>query len=311
MKGQPDLKLLATFLAVAEHGSMTRAAEALGYVPSAVSQHVTALERQLGVEVLVRRAGAKVGLTGAGRALVDAAGQLFEATAAYADVVRAIAEYDIAELRIGTYATAMRHLLPVALSQLRQAQPNVRIRLQEMESPEALPKLRTGELDVLLAYRYLPEAPPRASDKMTVRTVGREPMLVVATVATDEPATVYDCGTLDWALGYPHIDDHRLLRRWCAELGLNPRVPYETLEPHASLAMAAAGLAVAFLPATVVRGSATQANPSVRILPLPAHVSIPYREVLAITRPQFHSRFVDELIDLVRDELERQLRFLP
>ncbi|HJX86114.1 MAG TPA: LysR family transcriptional regulator, partial [Gemmatimonadales bacterium] len=70
---QPDLKLLATFLAVVGRGSMAEAAAALGYVPSAVSQHIAALERDMGIELIVRRPGSRLILTAAGRALVEAA----------------------------------------------------------------------------------------------------------------------------------------------------------------------------------------------------------------------------------------------
>ncbi|MGW5467636.1 LysR family transcriptional regulator [Streptomyces chartreusis] len=69
VKPQPDLKLLATFLAVVRRGSMADAAAELGYVPSAVSQHIAGLERDMGVELIVRRPGSRLILTAAGRSL--------------------------------------------------------------------------------------------------------------------------------------------------------------------------------------------------------------------------------------------------
>ncbi|MFD4600876.1 LysR family transcriptional regulator [Streptomyces sp. NPDC058464] len=82
MKSQPDLKLLATFLAVLRRGSMTEAAAELGYVPSAVSQHIAALERDMAVELIVRRPGSRLVLTAAGRALAQATETLFDVTGA-------------------------------------------------------------------------------------------------------------------------------------------------------------------------------------------------------------------------------------
>ncbi|MER7538761.1 LysR family transcriptional regulator [Streptomyces sp. NPDC097704] len=73
-----DPRLLRTLLAVMRHGSMSAAAAALGYVPSAVSQHIARLEQQVGTELLSRRPGGGVTPTAAGRALADSAARVLE-----------------------------------------------------------------------------------------------------------------------------------------------------------------------------------------------------------------------------------------
>ena len=70
-----DLDALASLRAVADHGSVSAAAAALGFTPSAISQQVKRLERQTGV-ALLERGGRGVILTGAGRHLVDEGGRL-------------------------------------------------------------------------------------------------------------------------------------------------------------------------------------------------------------------------------------------
>ena len=58
MKSQPDLKLLSTFMAVVNRGSMAEAAAASATYPPRCSQHIAALERDMGIELIVRRPAA-------------------------------------------------------------------------------------------------------------------------------------------------------------------------------------------------------------------------------------------------------------
>src|SRR4029453_17986373 len=67
-----DVRRLRTLREVALHGTIRAAAEALAFTPSAVSQQLSALERDVGYEVLERR-GRSVHLTAAGRVLVERA----------------------------------------------------------------------------------------------------------------------------------------------------------------------------------------------------------------------------------------------
>ena len=86
-----DLRLLASFAGVARLGSITRAAVELDYVPSAVSQHITALEHRLGGALLfTRKPGSRLVLTAAGRASAHAADDMLAAAAVFGDVARRI-----------------------------------------------------------------------------------------------------------------------------------------------------------------------------------------------------------------------------
>ncbi|MFE0653763.1 LysR family transcriptional regulator [Streptomyces sp. NPDC059534] len=302
MKSQPDLKLLATFLAVVRHGSMAEAATALGYVPSAVSQHVAALERDLGVELLVRRPGSRLILTAAGRSLARAAETLFDATARFRDAADGIARREIAELRVGTYPSAMSHLLPGVLSTLKDRGHGSRIRLIDVETDRGLPKVRSGDMDLLIAYRYLPEDPPAPSEEWTVTSLGREPLVVVAAAEPGGgPVALADCLEKEWISGHAHNADRRLLHRWAGELGIAPRVTLETEDLHSMLAMIRAGLAVGLIPATLLGGAPGEAG--VRRVTLPPDAPPLHREILAVSRPGIRPRVVDELVTLLTEAL--------
>ncbi|KUL76675.1 MULTISPECIES: LysR family transcriptional regulator [unclassified Streptomyces] len=294
MKDQPDLKLLATFLAVVEHGSMAAAAATLGYVPSAVSQHVAALERDLDVELLVRRPGSRLVLTGAGRSLARAAGELFEATARFRDAADGIARREVTELRVGAYPSAVSHLFPGVLSALRPRERGVRVRLIIVETHAGLPRVRSGDLDLLIAYRYLPEDPPPASAELALTSLGHEPLVLVA---GRRPLALEDCLDREWTSGLTHSPDRRLLHRWAGELGVSPEVTLETEDLHSMLAMIRAGLAVGWIPATLLDGE--RGDEGVQRVVLPPGSAPLSREVLAVSRPGTRPPVADELVALL------------
>ncbi|MBZ3906031.1 LysR family transcriptional regulator [Streptomyces griseiscabiei] len=319
-KSQPDLKLLATFLAVVRRGSMAEAATELGYVPSAVSQHIAALERELGVELIVRRPGSRLILTAAGRSLAQAAETLFDATARFQDAAHAIAGRELAELRVGVYPSAMTYLLPRVLATLRARRPGPRIRLVVMETDEGVPRVRSGDLDLLVAYRYLPEDPPAPSETLTITALGREPLVLVAggDPVRPRPVRLADCLEQEWVSGHPHNPDRRLLHRWAGELGIAPRVTLETEDLHSMLAMIRAGLAVGLIPATLLgdgdgdgdsdgghgRGHAPGRDAGVDRVVLPPGITPLHREILAVSRPGARPPVIDELVTLLTRAVE-------
>lgn len=295
---------LRTFVAVVEHGSMTRAAEALGFVPSAVSQHVAALEKRVGVELLVRRPGSQLSVTPAGRRLLDAAYELFSHVRAFEDVARQVGGQELVELRLGTYATAMCHLLPAALAELRSSHPRLAVEAREVESPDALPQLRAGTLDAVLAYRYVPSDLPVESGEWAITPVTEEPLLFVSSSAG--PVIAYDeLVDQDWVIGFPQGGDRLLLERWAAAQGRTPRVRHMTRDPHASLAMVAAGLAVSLVPFSTVEAS-LRAGGRLRVVEPPPGGQLS-RSVMLVTRQAFQAPSLDELADALRVAAARML----
>ncbi|WPB89934.1 LysR family transcriptional regulator [Streptomyces malaysiensis] len=204
-----DPRLLRTLLAVMRHGSMSTAAAALGYIPSAVSQQIARLEQQVGTELLSRRPGGGVTPTAAGRVLADGAAHVLAATADFRRLANDIARSGAPELNIGVYATAAGRLLPTALAKLRRSHPDIVLHVTETEPVHGLRGLRAREIDLLLAYRYLPEDPPSTAD-VPIRSLGREPLWLMAPHGASL-ATLDDCREADWAAGHLGTADRRLL----------------------------------------------------------------------------------------------------
>ena len=303
MKPQPDLKLLSTFMTVVNCGSMAEAAAALGYVPSAVSQHIAVLERDMGIELLVRRPGSRLILTAAGRSLAQATETLFEATARFRDAANGISNREIAELRVGAYPSAMSHLFPGILSALKPRGRGARIRLVIVETREGLPKVKSGDLDLLIAYRYLPEDPPTTSGEWAITSLGHEPLVLVTGPRSGRrPLELSECLEMEWTSGHAHSPDRRLLHRWAGELGISLDVTLETEDLHSMLAMIRAGLAVGLIPATLISGESDQ--PGVERVVLPPEVAPLHREVLAVSRPGIRPPIINELVTLLVEALK-------
>ena len=296
----PDLRLLATFLAVHDARSMAEAAERLGYVPSAVSQQISALEHSLGVELFVRKPGRRTALTASGRALERAVRTLFVATAEYQDIATQVSLGQVAEIRIGAFPTAMSRLIPPVVASITKQHTGIQIRLVEVETPPGLPMVRNGDIDLLLAYRYLPEDPPSHESGCRIISLGDEPLIL--TTQRGKNLTLHDCAELNWVAGYQKNGDNRLLHRWTHRFGFVPRVPFETPDAGACLALIEAGLAVGLLPAMMVRQSLSAGR--VEPIPLPAGCDYPSRELLAVTRLNHAS----PVIDLVLAELRFSLQ---
>jgi DNA-binding transcriptional LysR family regulator len=156
-----ELRHLTALKAVAEHGSFGRAARALGYTQSAVSQQIATLERIVGARLIDRPGGPKpVSLTEAGRLLLGHAESITaRLQAAHADL-DALADGAAGPLRVGTYQSVGARLLPTILNRFVAEWPQVEISLQELGDDGALLSLvERGELDLTFTMLPLPPGP--------------------------------------------------------------------------------------------------------------------------------------------------------
>ena len=150
-----ELRQLATFTAVAEEGSFTRAASRLHVVQSAVSASVRALERELGV-TLFDRSTHRVELSAAGRALLPEARRTLEAASAARDAVDELTGVLGGTVRLGAMLAQPAPVIsvPRLLADLRARHPGIDVELEVGTSSAHAEALRRGRLD--LAFVALP-----------------------------------------------------------------------------------------------------------------------------------------------------------
>jgi DNA-binding transcriptional LysR family regulator len=240
-----DLRRLRLLRELRRRGTITAVAEAFSFSPSAVSQQLATLEREVGVRLL-EPAGRRVRLTAQGEVLVEHAAVLLEQVErAEADLARSVEEIS-GTLRVASFQTAVMALLPKALTWLALQHPLLRVEVTELEPDSALPAMLAGEYDLVIAEEYpglplprLPEAD--RTDLLTDELVLVAPAEWEVRTLTDlvdrpfvaEPATT---SAGQWALAT------------CRAAGFEPDVRYTSTDLGIHLRLVREGLAAALLP---------------------------------------------------------------
>ncbi|WP_199848140.1 LysR family transcriptional regulator, partial [Streptomyces dysideae] len=173
-----DPHLLRTFVAVARCGSFSEAARELGYTQSAVSQHIAALESDLGAVLLQRR---PVSATGVGVRLLEHAGPLLlRLDAARADIARLTAA-PAARIVIGVSPLAMTSQLTGTLADMRQTQPLLEVTVRVVGREAITREVATAALDLgLVDGMAAPNDPLHLPDvgPLTAMAVTEQPLAV-------------------------------------------------------------------------------------------------------------------------------------
>jgi DNA-binding transcriptional LysR family regulator len=148
-----DLRHLQSFDEAARRGSLSAAAQALGYTQSAVSRHIAALEHETGLALLQRRARG-VRLTQAGNTLQQHTAAILAGVTAAREQMAAIRRLDAGQVRLGGVPTANVALLPAAMTELRRRAPGIELTISEDTTPGLLAGLHRGALDVAVVTDY-------------------------------------------------------------------------------------------------------------------------------------------------------------
>lgn len=237
-----DVRKLRLLRELAHRGTIAAVAEALAYTPSAVSQQLTALERETGVPLL-ERTGRRVQLTPAALGLVERTEEILATLQEAAAELAATASTLTGTLRIGVFPTAVQTILTPALVALSTDHPGLDLTVTELD-PAAVPDaLRDESLDVALIQEY--DYVPIASDQ----GLQTEPLLeetVYLAGLTGEPLTARR--DTSWIAGTPGTLCHALTIRACEAAGFTPRIRHHADDFGAVLALVAAGQGVAFVP---------------------------------------------------------------
>lgn len=148
-----DPRRLLIFRIVVRNGSIGAGARELGWTQPAVSQHLAALEKEVGTQLLLR-SSAGITPTEAGRRLaIHAESIAAELEAAEAELAE-LRDLRRGRVRFGTFPSAAAVMLPPALAQLADSAPDLQITFEELEPPDAVTALLDNELDLALVFRY-------------------------------------------------------------------------------------------------------------------------------------------------------------
>ncbi len=275
-----DVRRLRALRELADRGTIAAAADALHLTPSAVSQQLAALEREVG-HALVEPNGRSVRLTPSASVLLGHADRLFAQLERLDADLHAVTAGQAGTVRVGAFATAVSGLVAPALVDLRERHPGLSLAVTEAEAPEAFRGLAARELDVVVSMAA--EGTPGPDDARFARTeLG--PDALDAALPGDHPLAAAPAVALADLAGEPWVlppagwacDD--VTRAACASAGFVPRVAHRVGGWEAAVALVAAGAGVALVP----RLAAVAAPPGCVLRPLVGPV--PARHLFAATR---------------------------
>ncbi|MEU6650029.1 LysR family transcriptional regulator [Streptomyces sp. NPDC046900] len=254
---------LRVFREVAERGTLTAAATALGYTQSAVSRQIASLERAAGAPLLERRRDG-VRLTAAGHVVLRRAAAVLDEIDATARELAGLPT-EGGTVRLGWFASAGAVLLPRAVAALRRTHPAITVTTREGTTPALVRALRAGTLDLALVAMEPPYRPlDTEAPSLAVRTLSERSLLLAVPAthpfARADSVDVADLRGQRW-IAAPSSGKERLLGVWPG-LDERPEIAHTARDWLAKLHLVAAGCGVTTVPAAL----AAAAPPGVRIV---------------------------------------------
>lgn len=279
-----ELRHLVAFQAVVRAGSFWAASDILDVSQSAVSQQIATLERIVGLRLIDRSRGRRrIALTEAGQRLLTHAETIVaRLRAAHADFA-AYADGAAGTLRVGSYQSISRHIVPALLRQFTSAWPGVQIRLvEEARDGELLEMVEQGELDLTFAIQPLRQGPFESVELF------RDPYVLVLPVSWPLGAEGRQVRLRDLRglrlVGYRHCHTVEQAEQSLRDRGIEPEVVFRSDDNGTVQAAVAAGIGAAFAPQL----SLDLPDEGVRVVRMD---ELPWRTiVLAWHRDRFRSR---------------------
>ncbi len=305
MASLPDLEIrhLAALVAVADEGSFARAATALGFTQSAVSQQIASLEKAVGLPVLDRPKGPRPAeLTPAGRLLLaharDVLGRIESVHAELDQLRRGVT----GRLVVGTFQSVSSEILPPIVGRMRAEVPQVDIGLFETDDQTALvDRICSEELDLAFTVDA------RDGERLQSELLGYDPFVVL--VAADDPigATARPEDISDHPLiGQPDTNVCQvLIDQRLSDAGVRPNYVFRSQDNGAVQGMVRSGMGRAIMPLLAVDPE----DPGIRVLPLDpplASRTIQLTRHLGRTLPPAADRFAAIAREVCAERLQPQ-----
>lgn len=238
---------LKTFRVVAELGTMTSAAEALGYTPGAVSQQMAALQACLPRPIFARD-GRRVTLTDAGVTLLRHAQGLLEEERKAAAALSGPQSEQRTVVSVGVFGSAAVSAMQPAIGHLHRTAPNVAIQALEVDVENMPQEILEYRIDIALGLSYA-DAPQPPLRGVVSQLLHHEPFLMVLPPAArghveNAEALVAYANATDWIL--PPVESYfgRACRFACARAGIEPKVQHTVTDTAVSIALAESGVGI-------------------------------------------------------------------
>jgi DNA-binding transcriptional LysR family regulator len=294
---QYTLRQLEYFVAVAEAGSVTAAAQSIHLSQSALSTALVELERALNVQLLLRHHARGVTLTPAGEQLLAASRRLLRQAAELADEARGLGNDVAGTLHLACFGVLAPYLLPGLLAAAAERLPNLEVNTSEVDLAELVDGVANGRFELAVGYDITADPrletttlytlPPYVLLPRGHRLAGRKRVRLEE--LADEPLALLDL---------PYSRDY--FAGVFGAVGLSPNVRFRTTSGETCRAIVARGLAYTVLNARPRDPSGHDAD----VVAVDIAHEVPSLDVVLIkaagVRPTRRMSAVEELIgDLV------------
>lgn len=289
-----DLRLLRTFVAVAELRHFARAAERCNLSQPAVSHQVRQLEEQAGARLLNRDAR-QVSLTVAGEVLLEDARRILAAVDRARERVHGVSSGIRGRIRLGATETTAFYWLPGLLARYRAAHPRYDLELQVDEPGRILDRVAGNELDMAVV------AGRSSFGELRSHVIGSDTLVLVAPAGSPLAAKTRlrpaDLRDERWIAREEGSDTRRQTDRWMRRHRLKPTAILTLRGPAAVSAAVIAGLGVSLVSSLTVEHDLKAGR--LKRLRLPGEV--PSRPVLLVDHPhKHHGAACEAMIGLLR-----------
>lgn len=244
-----DLNKLMNFLAIAESGAVTAAAQRVGLTRSAVSHSLRSLEEQLGLQ-LFHRVGKRLALTNEGRILRATCGDVRARLSETLDELQELGREVRGPVRLGLFLGFSRFRLANIVDAFVREHPSAEVRITFGSQSELTEQLLVGKLDLALALRAAGEQAARIRSLELPAT----PLVLATRPERARPRSFEQIGLLSF-VDYYRSDP--LIDRWTGHHFAGKRVPRERIRVWAAssdlaLELVLRGTGAAILPADIV-----------------------------------------------------------
>lgn len=236
------LTQIHALLAVLEYGGFTEASKRLYTTQSAVSQAISALEEELGVNILIRERRKDIQLTPVGIRLLPHLRTIIGQTNAVKEIAEQEKQNPARTLHIGCFPSACACILPGIIRYFEQHHPNIKIIPYEENSSAIIDSLQSGGIDA--GFVHFPVngmyCVPVYRDKFTVVVPEAHPLAAKATISVEELVGE----PLIISKGRYELSIMTLFK----EQGIEPIIKYEFNHPDTAISFIRQGLGIALLP---------------------------------------------------------------
>lgn len=238
------------FCKVIENGSFTKVAEQIGYTQSAVSQTIKSLERELGV-VLIDRKKDGIALTTDGQQFYPYIQAVFNAEKDLDQKQKEMSGLEDSTIRIGTFTSVSRNLLPCMMKKFKEQYPNVNFVLQQGEYTSIGKWVQEGSVD----FGFVNADAVSVSD-IQMQMLYKDEM--VAVLPKNHSLSVNESISLHQLAKAPFIlldeGDYSVPMNAFHAQNLSPKIEYKVYDDYSILAMVRQGLGVSILYQLVLKG---------------------------------------------------------